>query len=104
MSLQQELIDQAEKWIGIKESGGANKGPEVEMFQKAVDNKAQGESWCMAFCQFCLQQVENNNNIRTNLFQSEHCMTVWNKSPENMRMEVLTPGCIVIWRHGNSAS
>lgn len=45
-TLCQYLIDEAKKWIGTTESGADNCGPEVELFQKAVDGKSQGEAWC----------------------------------------------------------
>ena len=45
-NLHLSLIEVATKYIGIKEATNHNDGPEVEMFQKAVDGKAQGESWC----------------------------------------------------------
>lgn len=102
-TLQEDLIAQAAKWTGVRETG-ANKGPEVEMFQKAVDGKARGESWCMAFVQFCLQQVEALHNVRTNVFSSEHCLTVWNNTPFVLRAVRPSPGSIVIWQHGTSSN
>lgn len=103
-NLHDALIAEAEKWIGVRESGGANKGPEVEMFQKAVDGKAQGESWCMAFVQFCLMKVEANLGIRTNVYHSEHCLTVWNKTDNELHRMTPQPGYIVIWRNGKTTS
>ena len=100
--LHQSLIEQATKWIGVKEATNHNDGPEVEMFQKAVDGKAQGESWCMAFVQFCLQQVEQIENIRTNMFSAEHCLTVWNKTHKEMHREAPEPGFVAIWQHGDT--
>jgi hypothetical protein len=57
---------------------------------------------CMAFVQFCLQQVEATENIRTNMFSSEHCLTVWNKTPKEMRKALPQPGYVVIWQHGDT--
>ena len=101
-NLHLSLVEVATKYIGIKESTNHNDGPEVEMFQKAVDGKAQGESWCMAFCQFCLQQVEQIENIRSNVFHSEHCLTVWNKTDKTLHSNKPEPGYIVIWQHGDT--
>lgn len=103
-NLHQSLIETANKWIGVKEATNHNDGPEVEMFQKAVDGKAQGESWCMAFVQFCLQQVESVENIRTNMFSSEHCLTVWNKTHKDMHRTEPQPGYVVIWQHGDTTN
>jgi hypothetical protein len=43
------MIYEAKRWLNFVESGN-NKGQVVEMFQKAVDNVAAGEPWCMSFC------------------------------------------------------
>ena len=98
------LVKEALKYKNIHEKGGNNKGPEVEMFQKAVDGKASGEAWCMAFVQYCIKKVQTELNIKSNIYKAEHCMTVWNKSPESMRVAKPAPGCVVIWRHGNTTN
>ena len=103
-NLHDALIEEAKKWIGVKEATNHNDGKEVEMFQKAVDGKAQGESWCMAFVQFCLQQVEASQQTRTNMFSSEHCLTVWNKTDIGMRRTTPQPGFVAIWQHGDTTN
>ena len=100
-----ELVEEARKWIGVTEdkSKGDNRGKEVEMFQKAVDGKAQGESWCMAFVQFCIKQVEERNKIQCLAYKSEHCLTVLRES----KMKVVKdpqPGDLIVWRFGNTAN
>jgi len=40
------LVHEAKRWVRFTESGGDNRGQVVEMFQRAVDGKAQGEAWC----------------------------------------------------------
>jgi hypothetical protein len=101
-NLSDTLIAEAKKWIGVKELTNHNDGLEVEMFQKAVDGKAQGESWCMCFVQFCLQQTECKLGLRSNMYSSEHCLTVWNKTPKEMRRIQPHPGYVVIWQHGDT--
>jgi uncharacterized protein (TIGR02594 family) len=96
------LVGEAVKYIGCHEEGGNNKGPYVEMFQKAVDGKASGEPWCMAFVQYCVKQTEGICITKSRLFKSEHCLTVWRNSPEDMRLTTPEAGCIVIWQHGES--
>lgn len=95
----QALITEAKKWIGTREEGGDNHGPSVEAFQKAIDQVAAGEPWCMAFVQFCLKASGG-----TDLFPSEHCLTVWNRSPVELRRELPEPGCIVIWKMRGTSS
>ena len=40
------LVELAQEFVGVKESGGNNRGPLIEDFQRMVDGKAQGEPWC----------------------------------------------------------
>lgn len=104
MDSNKKLIEVAKKYIGVKESGGDNKGKEVEMFQKAVDGKAQGEAWCMAFVQFCINEVEKSDNVKSKVFESEHVMTVWNKTPKEQRLDKPEVGCIILWNFVGTSS
>ena len=92
------LIAEASKWIGVREKG-ANRGADVEAFQKAVDGVAQGEPWCAAFLFFCLDRIGG-----TDLFKSEHCLTVWNQSQRDLRLVSPERGAIVIWRRQGTTS
>lgn len=97
MSTHEELIKLASSFVGVTESGGANKGPEVEMFQKAVDGKAVGEPWCCAFVQFCVKATDANVGTKNVLAQTEHCVTLWNQTPPEARLEMPIPGCLIVW-------
>lgn len=100
----QELIDLASSFVGVKEQGADNAGPQIELFQKSVDGTASRESWCMCFVQFCVKQIEKKYASRTALFKSEHCLTVFNKTPKEFHLTEPEVGCIVIWQFGNSNS
>jgi uncharacterized protein (TIGR02594 family) len=105
------LIFEASRWVGVTEKGGENRGQVVEMFQKAYDNLAQGEPWCMAFVQFCLKNTEamylatfGKQDAPSKLFATEHCLTCWAKTPPECRLSQPEVGAVVIWRHGQTAS
>jgi hypothetical protein len=105
------LVFEAKRWVGIKEVGGQNKGQVVEMFQKAVDGKASGEPWCLAFVQFCLQMVDKEYDFvrqmkanKAMVFNTEHCLTLWNNTNTNQRRKDPEIGTIVLWRHGDTTS
>jgi hypothetical protein len=92
-------------YVGVTELGGNNKGQMVERFQRAVDGRAYGEPWCMAFVQYCLDEAKDMVEFmfqmslpKSEIKESEHCMTVWNKSP--VTLQKLNPeiGDIVIWQ------
>lgn len=101
-SLRNRLVQVAESYVGTREVGN-NGGPAVTEFQKAVDGKAEGEPWCMCFVQFCVKETERITGVKSNLFRSEHCLTVWNNTPKTMRRPDPAPGYIVIWRrHGST--
>ena len=42
--------------VGVRESGGANRGPHVKAYLDAV-GLPEGYSWCAAFVSWCFQQV-----------------------------------------------
>lgn len=100
-----DLVSIASQYVGVKEVGGDNQGPQVSLFQSAVDGKAQGESWCMGFVFYCIKELETKvPTLKSNLFMSEHCLTVWNKTPVAQRLKEPEVGCIVIWQFENSSS
>lgn len=104
IGLNEELVAEARKYIGVTEKGGDNRGPEVEEFQRAVDGVAQGEPWCAGFVMYCVKKVEERFHAKTDLFRSEHCYTTWTKTPGALRVAKPTPGCIVIWRYAGTFS
>jgi hypothetical protein len=94
----QKLCDMASKLVGVKESG-KNKGKMVEEFQKAVDGKAQGEPWCMAFVQYCIKKSDEFGGDKSWLFKTEHVLTCWNKSPREARLNKPEVGSVIIWNY-----
>lgn len=96
------LVEFASKYIGTKESGGDNRGELIVLFQKALDGKANGESWCAAFLMYCILEIEKLTNKKSKIFKSEHCLTVWNKSPKELRLKEPEVGCLIIWQFGET--
>lgn len=91
------LVTEARRWVGTKELGD-NGGQYVEWFQKAVDGKANGEPWCLAFVQFCVRGVDAFKGSRTLLAPTEHVLTCWRNTPATARISAPMPGCVVLWR------
>lgn len=96
------LLFWAKQYLGVQEIGGENKGPEVEMFQKAVDGKAQGEPWCMAFCQFLVKKVEAEFHIKSDLFRSESVWQTWQKTSASLRKTTVEPGDLICWNRAGT--
>lgn len=91
-----------EACVGIREQGGNNRGPLVELIQETLGG-ADGEAWCMALVQTCLAFAETRTGQKSPIFPSEHCLTVWRQTPPTQRVKTLPAlGAIAIWRHGTS--
>lgn len=91
-----------ESCVGIREKGGNNKGPMVELIQETIDG-ADVEPWCMSLVQTCLAYAETKTGKRSPIAASEHCLTVWNDTPKAQRVKSIpAPGAIIIWRHGST--
>lgn len=90
--------------VGIRETGGNNKGPLVELIQETIGS-ANREAWCMSFVQSGLAYVEFKLGVQSPIAVSEHCMTVWNSTPKLQRV-LYSPlsGAICIWKHGAGPS
>lgn len=94
----------AEACVGIRESGGNNMGPMVELIQQTV-GRAEGEAWCMAFVQTCLAYAELKCGVRSPIFVSEHCRTVWQMTDQEQRVKISPlKYAIVIWGKDGSSS
>jgi CHAP domain len=98
------LCEIAKLFVGVNEVGH-NKGYFVERFQKAVDGKAQGEPWCLAFSFFCVKEVDRIYNVilpvigsKHDLFESEHCQTTFNKSKAKW-LSKPQEGAFMFWAH-----
>ncbi len=96
------MVEAAKCCVGIREKTNNNDGPMVELIQKTIGG-AVNESWCMSFVQTCAAYAAMKCEVKTMLFESEHCLTVWNNTPISQRVKyVPLPGAVVIWRHGIS--
>lgn len=100
--LNQMVVDEARHWLGTKESGN-NRGSEVDQFNLAVAGQV-GEPWCMSFAQFCIEQVEKKTGVQSKVFDSAHCMTVWNQSPKECKVPSPVPGALMVWNFVGTTS
>lgn len=89
-----EIITEAEKWIGVDETG-----PGVDVFRKAVNNEAEGEPWCVAFVMYCARAVGIRFGKEPDLYPTELAYELWRKSPKKCRLLTPVPGCIVVWNY-----
>jgi len=91
----------AEACVGIKETSH-NAGAMVELIQETVGSAVK-EPWCASFVQTCLAYAEKKTGIKSPIYPSEHCLTMWRNSPKSSRVKIAPlPGAIIIWQHGSS--
>lgn len=62
MNLREETLHWAQGQLGVHEIGGENRGPAVEMYQKAAGLEA-GNPWCGAFVNWCAFQAAKNQLV-----------------------------------------
>lgn len=93
-----------ESLVGIREKGGNNKGPEVQLLQDTIGGVGS-EAWCMSTVQTGIAYVEVKLEVDSLIPATEHCMTCWNTAPKVQRVkEIPARGAIVIWRHGETTN
>lgn len=97
------VLEAAEACVGIMEEGGDNRGPLVEAFQATIGD-VQRESWCLAFIQSLFAYTEDRFGVAFNVYPTEHCMTLWTKTPNDFRYIGTEPqiGDIVLWQYGDT--
>lgn len=89
----------AEALLGVREKTNKNDGQIVELIQKTI-GEASGEPWCMSQVMSCLAYAEEKSGIQSRVYPSEHCLTVWEKTPKTMRVKFKPlRGAIAIWNY-----
>lgn len=93
-----------ESCVGIRESSGNNDGVMVELIQETCGG-SDNEPWCMSLQQTGIAYAEERTGIASQVYVSEHCLTVWNNTPRVCRVvRIPAIGAICIWKHGNTTS
>lgn len=90
--------------VGIREKGGNNKGPLVELMQETLGG-ADKEPWCMSAQQTLIAYCEVKCKVKSPIYASEHCLTVWNNTPKAQRVKnIPASNALIVWRHGTTQS
>lgn len=96
------LMEIARSFIGARESGGNNRGAEVELFQDTIGGAVR-EAWCMSFVQSMVGLVEHFLGLTSPLSVSEGCAQVWSDTNKIQRVKKIpAPGAVIIWGKYNS--
>ena len=99
-TLAEVAIQIALSYDGVRERGGNNRGPEVEMFQKSIGLEA-GDPWCAAFVCFCIKAAAQQLGIKPRFQYGGSVYKLWTR---NADLQTLTPGdnCLFLIDHGLS--
>lgn len=87
--------------VGVKEVGGDNRGPMVELFQSVVSSP-KGQSWCADFVQSCIAYVEAVKGVQSPLTDADFVLKLWD---DNRAYHAVTPprrGDLILWRFGDT--
>lgn len=101
------LVERAKSYIGTKERGGKNRGPEIDRFNRTV-GVALGSPWCLSFQYTVFEEVYADKLRQKNpLPRTAHCMTLYNMVRRGECPELITmpatkaqPGDLLILDHG----
>ena len=110
MSLSLTALEIAVSYLGVHESGGNNRGPEVDQFLASVGLNP-GYAWCTAFLYFCFRQAVQRRPI--NLApgidyipppnpcpRTASAIKLWKLSDMAWRDSNPAPGALYILDHG----
>jgi hypothetical protein len=86
-TLAETAIAIALSYDGVRERGGNNRGPEVEMFQKSI-GLVPGDPWCAAFVCFCIQQAAKHLGVRPRFQYGGSVYKLWTRNPD---LQIFTP-------------
>ncbi len=99
-TLAEIAIHIALSYDGVREIGGNNRGPDVEMFQRSIGLSA-GDPWCAAFVCFNIQQACKNLGVTPTFQYGGSVYKLWSRNPD---LQMSEPGenCIFLLNHGLS--
>lgn len=105
----QWLIHEANKWVGVHEAGGDNRGPIVDHFLLSTGG-TPGLAWCVAFVRYCTDRVDKDCDLIYAISEEERnhntlkktlsVMDLWNSGKEKSLSPI--PGWVSCWKHYDS--
>ncbi len=99
-TLAETAIQIALSYDGVREIGGNNCGPDVEMFQKSIGLE-KGDPWCAAFLVFSIIQSAKNLGVTPKFQYGGSVYKLWTRNPD-LQMAEPTDNCVFLINHGLS--
>ena len=115
------LVREAQRWVGMTEEGGNNKGQFVNRVQDAVSRDDEDLPWCADFVIFCLHAVmwqlecmygvNIRDRVQYTVPDTASVMNLWKKTefkykimPNEYRDVDNLHGSLVVWQRGDSGA
>lgn len=95
LELRARALALAERYIGVREHGGRNRGPQIERWLDTV-NLPPGQPWCAAFVSSILREAAAGLHMASPIPLCGSVAKLWKKAPEHMRSGRCTRGSIFI--------
>ena len=93
----QEIISIAHKWIGVRETKGKNRSPEIDALILS-QNGSLGSPYCMYGVQHVVQSVCLKLNLKNPLPQGGSTQRVWSKIPIAYKKDLPSRGDLIFWQ------
>lgn len=102
--LHQAIISQISAYIGIREDQGDNRSKIIDLINKYM-GLALGSPYCLSAIQYCLGQVEKQNDgVKFYLPFTGHCQTFFNSVNPKFKHSTPQAGDVVIWKYAGTSS
>ena len=99
-TLAETTIQIALSYDGVREKGGNNHGPEVEMFQKSI-GLVPGDPWCAAFVCFCIKEAAKRLGVKPRFEYGGSAYKLWTRN-QSLVLPEPTENCLFVIDHGLS--
>jgi peptidoglycan hydrolase-like protein with peptidoglycan-binding domain len=102
-ALAEKVIEVAKRYVGVRETRGYNRSPEIDAWTKELGLDELGLSWCMIFVQHCYWVASKELGVKDVLRpDTAGVMDLWYKVPKSWQIHPIDglPGDIIIIDHG----
>lgn len=90
--LTQAALEIARSYVGVRETGGNNRGPEVEAWLRQV-GLGPGLPWCMAFAWCCVDDAFKRLGLPNPIRPTGSVVRMWLRLPESCKLPEPVTGC-----------
>lgn len=98
-SITEAAVTAAVSQLGIREQGGNNTGPEVDLYLASVGLEP-GASWCAAFVYWCFRRAANSLTVPSPCPKTGGALKLWKLADPHFHMTAPARGRVFVMDHG----